>query len=553
MHCFVALVLLIQAAPRPQVVSSTGGVVVSAAPAATEIGVRVLQDGGNAVDAAVAVGFGLAVAWPEAGNIGGGGFMLVYPGDDREPAFFDYRETAPLAATPTMFAKKVDYASIRTCGVPGSVRGLALAHKRFGKLSWSRLVTPAAELAANGVPVTPGFAERLNEVIGDPKVTNAEFRRVYTRPGGGPWRAGDKLLQPDLARTLALIAKNGADAFYTGELADKLDAEMTARAGLVTKQDLAAYQAKERAPLMGTYRDTEVWCAPPPSSGGITLLIALNLLEKLPGFGTAPRQSADTLHALAEASRRAYRERAAYLGDPDFVKIPPNLTSKAFAATLAPIDPAKATPSRSIAGDIAIATRPESPQTTHYSIIDAKGMAVSTTTTLENSWGCRVVVRGAGYLLNNEMTDFNHRPGVTEESGRIGTPANVIQGGKRMLSSMCPVILTRGGKVIAVTGSPGGRTIINTVLCVIVNLIDYKMTAAEAVDAPRQHHQWFPDRLTLEGKPDAAVVESLRKRGHTVTFNPRQGDAHTITVNPTTGVRTGAADLRLDGAAGATK
>ena len=433
LRCLLALLLLApaasaQAPPRPQVVAGRA-VVVSAAPAATAIGVQVLQDGGTAVDAAVAVGFALAVAWPEAGNIGGGGFMLVHPGDARPPTFFDYRETAPLAATATMFAKSFDRQSVYTTGVPGSVRGLELAHQRFGKLPWKRLVEPAAALAAKGVPVTAGFAARLNEVLGDANVTNAEFRRVFGRPAGGQWRGGDVLIQPDLAKTLARIANRGADAFYTGELADKLDAEMTAGAGLITKQDLAGYRAKERQPLVGRYRDVEIWCAPPPSSGGITLLIALNLLEKLPGFGTAARQSAATLHALAEASRRAFRERAAYLGDPDFVPIPPGMTGKDYAAKLTPIDPNHATPSEAIAGEIKLATGPkESPETTHYSIIDAAGMAVSTTTTLENSWGCRVVVRGAGYLLNNEMTDFNPRPGITDRLGRIGTPANVVQG-----------------------------------------------------------------------------------------------------------------------------
>ncbi len=545
----LTLALLAAPAPAQHDVTAKAGVVVCVSPAAAAVGVDVLKGGGTAVDAAVAVGFALAVAWPEAGNVGGGGFMLVHPGQAGQPTMFDYREAAPLAATATMFAGRIDFTSPRTSGVPGSVRGMALAHAKFGKRPWKELVAPAIKLAADGVPVTAGLAHSLNGVLASKSVTNTEFRRVFGRPGGGAWQAGDVLKQPDLARTLTLIAAE-PDAFYTGELADKLDQEMTAGAGLITKQDLAAYRAKERPPVVGTYRGYDVIAAAPPSSGGVTLITMLNILERF-DLRKHPRHSPETIHLMTEAMRRAYRDRAAYLGDPDFVKIPAHLTTKDHAAKLAAtIDPAKATPSASIAGDIPLAAGPaESPETTHYSVIDATGMAVSTTTTLENSYGCRVVVRGAGYILNNEMTDFNPRPGVTDRAGRIGTPANQVAGGKRMLSSMCPTILAKDGVPVLVTGSPGGRTIINTVLCVVVNVVDYKMNARDAVDAGRHHHAWFPDRVQLEDRPFTPGLRTrLEGMGHATT-TARQGDAHTITIDPATGTRTGAADRRLDGAA----
>jgi gamma-glutamyltranspeptidase / glutathione hydrolase len=527
-------------------VTSTKGMVVTVSPAASEIGAKILSQGGNAVDAAIAVAFAEAVSWPEAGNIGGGGFMLVRPPDGKAN-FIDYREQAPRAATPTMFAKEVVYTSALTAGVPGTVHGMGLAHKRYAKLPWQKLVMPAVLLAEGGVTMTPGLAKSLNTVLAMKSTTNAEFRRVYGKPSGGVWEVGDKLLQPDLARTLRVIANNGPEAFYTGELADKLDAEMTASAGMITKQDLASYTAKERTPVTGTYRGYDILAAPPPSSGGATMIEILNILENF-DVKKNPRDSVETIHLLSEAMRRAYRDRAEFLGDPDFTKLDLKMMTKEHAKKLAAtIDLKTATKSDALKGNIPLEA--ESLQTTHFSIVDGNGMCVSNTYTLENSYGCKIVVRGAGYILNNEMTDFNHRPGITDRTGRIGTPPNLVAPGKRMLSSMCPVIVVKDGQPILVTGSPGGRTIINTVTCVVVNVLDYNMDAQAAVDAPRQHMQWFPDRISLENSPNFNDHRrKLSALGHTITQN-RQGDAHTITIDPKTNTLTGAADKRLDGAA----
>ena len=531
-----------------QAVSAKNGMVVCVSPLAAEVGVSILKQGGNAVDASVAVAFAEAVTWPEAGNIGGGGFMLIYPGGDRDPVLIDYRETAPLAATADMFAKKINYTGHYTVGVPGTVRGLELAHKKFGKLPWKDLVMPAVKLAEDGFVINSGLAKRLNRVFAKADTLNDEFSRIYGKDRGRqPWKAGDKLTLVDLGKTLRSVAEQGATAFYTGELANKFDNEMTLGGGLITKQDLAAYQAKERQPLKGTYRGYDVLVAPPPSSGGMTLIEMLNILENFE-ITRHPRHSAETIHLMSEAMQRAYRDRAAFLGDPDFSKIPEHITTKDHAKKLAAtIDLTQATKSETLAGDILLS--PESDQTTHFSVMDSNGMAVSNTYTLENSFGSRIVVRGAGFILNNEMTDFNHRPGITDRNGGIGTTPNQVAGGKRMLSSMCPTILVKDGKVAIVTGSPGGRTIINTVLCVVVNVVDYKMDGRAAVDAPRHHQQWFPDRISLEDSRDFNELSGkLKAMGHTVTKS-RQGDAHTILVDPKTGQITGIADKRLDGQA----
>ncbi len=547
---FAIFALLLFASPllaaSPHDATSKGGMVVSVSPAATDVGVAILKSGGNAVDAAVAVGFAEAVTWPEAGNIGGGGFMVVYPGGKAKPVVFDYRETAPAAATPELFAKGVNYQSAVTAGVPGTVRGMELAHKKFGKLKWAEVVAPAHKLANEGFPVTDGLAKRLNGVLADKKTTNAEFKRVYGKEG--EWKAGDVLKQPDLAKTLKLIADKGADGFYTGSVAELIEKEMMASDGLISADDLKGYKAVQREPIVGTYRGYDVIAPPPPSSGGITLLMALNMLETH-DVKKRPWGSVETTHLVSEAMRRGFAERAKFLGDPDFVKIPSHLTDKAHAKKLfVDFDPAKATRSEALAGDIKIADG--GPDTTHYSVVDKEGMAVSTTYTLENAFGCRVVVRGAGFILNNEMTDFNHKPGVTTKTGLIGTDANVIAPGKRMLSSMCPTILAKDGKAVLVTGSPGGRTIINTVLGIVVNIADYGADVRTAVDAPRLHHQWFPDRVMLEERTGYEELEkALKAKGHTVTKVKGQGDGHSIWIDPKTGVRTGAADKRLDGSA----
>jgi gamma-glutamyltranspeptidase/glutathione hydrolase len=545
---FLALLAFTPAlvATSPHDATSKGGMVVSVSPPATDVGVDVLKKGGNAVDAAVAVGFAEAVTWPEAGNIGGGGFMLVYPGGKAKPVVIDYRETAPAAATPDLFVKGVNYQSAVTAGVPGTVRGFELAHKTFGKLKWADVVAPAVKLASDGFPITDGLAKRLNMILADTKTTNAEFVRTFGKKE--PWKAGEVLKQPDLAKSLKLIAENGADGFYTGPVANLIAKEMAASGGLISADDLKAYKAVARDPVVGTYRGYDVIGAPPPSSGGITLLLALNMLETQ-DVKAHPWGSAETTHLVAEAMRRGFAERAKHLGDPDFVKIPAHLTSKDHAKKLfADFDPNKATTSESLAGEIKVSDG--GPETTHYGVVDADGMAVSNTYTLENAFGCRVVVRGAGFILNNEMTDFNHKPGVTSKTGGIGTDANVIAPGKRMLSSMCPTILAKDGKAVLVTGSPGGRTIINTVLGIVVNVADYGADARAAVDAPRLHHQWFPDRISLEDRTGFEELEKqLKAKGHAVLKLKAQGDGHTIFIDPKTGTRTGAADKRLDGKA----
>ncbi len=435
--------------------------------------------------------------------------------------------------------------------MPGTVAGLAAAHQRFGKLPWRELVMPAVQLADEGFSVSQALADSLNDALA--KADDfAEFRRVYGRSGHEPWRAGDRLQLPELAATLRRIADEGADGFYKGPTAERLVAELTAGGGLVSLDDLARYRPKFRQPVHGTFRGFHVYSAPPPSSGGIALLEMLNILENFP-LAHDDRYSARTLHLIVEAMRRAYCDRARYLGDPDFSEIPDHLTTKAYARKLAGrIDPGRATSSRELAPELAIA--PEGSQTTHFSIADSHGMAVANTYTLEQSFGSKIVVRGGGFLLNNEMGDFNRRPGVTDVTGRIGTPANQIAPYKRMLSSMTPTIVTApDGQLLLVTGSPGGRTIINTVASVVLNVLAFDMPAGEAVEAPRMHHAWLPDRLLLEGEffeHHAEAIEGLRQMGHNVQDKPiRQGDAHTIWIDRQTGTMHGIADPRRAGAA----
>ncbi|CAN5434457.1 gamma-glutamyltransferase [soil metagenome] len=530
--------------PARKAVESKQGMVVCVCPLAAQVGVDILKAGGNAVDAAVAVGFAQSVTWPEAGNIGGGGFMMVWPGTGQDATCFDYREMAPALATKDLFADgKTDWTSPKSSGVPGTVRGLALGHSRFGKLPWKQVVAPSLKLA-EGFTVDGPLARALNHILEDAKTTNAEFRRVYGK-GKEKWAVGDTLKLPDLGKTLAGIAEQGPDYFYTGPQADQLEKEMVAGGGLIRKTDLSKYAAKERKVITGTYRGYEIIGAPPVSSGGTTLILALNMLEQFKL--DSPRQSPQTIHLLAEVQRRAYVDRARHLGDPEFTSIPAHLYDKAYAKKLAAgIDLNHATKSETLAPELDIK---EGTSTTHFSIIDKDGMAVSNTYTLENSFGNRIVVLGAGYILNNEMTDFNPIPGVTTRTGKVGTEANQIVPGKRMLSSMCPIFIAKDGKLIGITGSPGGRTIINTVMCITVNLIDYHMDAQAAVDEPRSHHQWFPDRLQIEkGKERPGLTEKLKELGHTVITN-RQGDGHTIWIDPVTGVRYGAADSRLNGQA----
>ncbi len=521
------------------------GIVVAVSPPGADTGCAILRQGGNAVDAAVATAFAMAVTYPAAGNIGGGGFMLIYPSGKAEPVLIDYREKAPLTAGKTMFTQKDSWYSHKAVGVPGTVRGLALAHTRFGKLPWKDVVTPAVKLAEEGFVIDQPLAGSLNWIVGS-SPEFPELRRVLGKDGGNTtWQAGDRLVQKDLAKTLRLVAEHGPDGFYKGAVAELVAAEMRRGGGLITTADLAAYQAKERKPVHGTYRSYDVYGPPPPSSGGTCLVEMLNVLENF-DLRRHGRFSAETLHLMIETMRRAYCDRARYLGDSDFVTIPDFLTSKDYARKLAcSIDRCKATPSADLARDIPL--KGEGDSTTHFSVLDGDGMAVANTYTLERSYGSRIVVPGAGFLLNNEMMDFNWFPGETTRSGGIGTEANQVAPGKRMLSSQTPTIVTKNGKVVLVTGSPGSRTIINTVLCVIVNVIDYDMDIRAAVDAPRLHHPWFPDTASFEGTDEyGKSVQCLEAMGHSVR-GTRQGDAHSIWLDPKTGQYVGAEDRRING------
>jgi len=536
------------------VVQSRSGMVVSVCDDASRVGVEVFQKGGNAVDAAVAVAFALAVTYPPAGNVGGGGFMLVPPGAGRPPVFIDYRETAPAASTEDMLAGDVASTDARMVGVPGTVRGLAAAHEAYGTLPWQVLVLPAVRLAEDGFAVNAALARSLNDVLRKhPEM--AGLQATYRPPSGrSEWSADDRLVQPDLAGTLRLIASAGPDAFYEGTIADQIVGEMTARGGTISRADLASYQVKTRTPVHGVYRGYDVFSAPPPSSGGVALVEMLNMLEPCE-LRRGGRWSAPTLHLLIECMRRAYRDRAEYLGDSDFVEIPQGLTEKAYARGLVEsIDRTHATCSETLAEPIPLSD--EGNATTHFSIVDKDGMAVANTYTLEESYGSKIVVRGAGFLLNNEMGDFNRRPGVTNRRGRIGTPPNRLAPGKRMLSSMTPTIVARDGRAVLVTGSPGGRTIINTVLCVVLNVLEFDMSPRTAVDAPRLHHPWFPDEVKLEASAEPISpqsIEQLQRMGHVISRvdsdgEPHvQGDAHTIFIRD--GIRYGVADHRIHGCA----
>ena len=536
-------------------VVSRRGLVVSVSTIASELGAAVMAKGGNAADAAIATAFALAVTHPAAGNIGGGGFMVVRLADGQATTF-DFRERAPSASSATMFLQadgSIAYSRTDSGwlapGVPGTVRGLALAHSRLGRLPWRELVRPAARLAARGFPLSPALAAELNEQLRNGKLGRFPSSvRAYGKRGGAPWKAGELLKLPDLARSLDAIATHGADAFYKGWIADSLAAQMRAHRGLITREDLAAYQARERAPLRGTFLGHEIIAMGPPSSGGIVTIQTLNQLEQL-GIERLDRDSPQYLHLRIETARRAYLDRARFIGDPDFVAVPVDrLTSKAYARELAQaIDVARASSSLELGGDIVTVPGTEPDETTHLSVVDAAGNAVSLTYTLEGGYGSGVVVSGAGFILNNEMGDFNKKPGETNTRGDIGTPANLAAPGKRMLSSMSPTIVTRGGALRLVTGSPGGRTIPNTVIDVVLGVTAFGLGARDAVDAPRVHHQWLPDVTSYEVgaiSPEAAAW--LTAAGHQLRVAParRQGDAHSIVYDAATKTAYGANDRR---------
>jgi gamma-glutamyltranspeptidase/glutathione hydrolase len=432
-------------------------------------------------------------------------------------------------------------------GVPGTVRGMALAHKRFGKLPWKDVVAPAVELAEKGFVMSASLARGLTSEVGRGMAPYPASVAAYGKPGGGAWAAGDRLILPDLAKSLAAIAKDGPDAFYKGWIADRIAEDMAKHAGLISKADLVAYQAKERAPVTGTFLGYEVISMPPPSSGGVALIEMLNMLETLQ-IQRKARGSAEAVHLITEAMRRAFLDRARFLGDPDFVKVPvADLTPKSHARDLIKdINPDKASSSVELGKDIV--TQPqkyESEDTTHFSVVDKDGMAVSNTYTLEGGYGSHVVIAGTGILLNNEMGDFNKNPGVTDLTGNIGTDANLIAPGKRMLSSMTPTIVTKDGKLVLITGSPGSRTIINTVLDIILDVAAWNMTGRAAVDAPRMHHPWLPDTLMIETNGVTEdVAAKLKAMGHNVVVRGSQGSAQSIWVQPGTGTAYGLADMR---------
>ena len=535
-------------------VVSKRGLVISSSSIASDVGARILRRGGNAVDAAVATAFALAVTYPGAGNIGGGGFMVIRLKNGAATTI-DYRERAPFKSTPIMYldtAGKIDRRLTATGylapGVPGTVRGLALAQRKYGRLRWRDVVMPAADLAAKGFALDSALARGLSREVAQAMAPYPASVAAYRKPAGGDWQPGDTIVLADLGRTLAAIARGGPDVFYRGWIADSLAADMQRNGGLITKRDLSEYRARERPPIRGTFKGYDVIAMPPPSSGGVAMVEILNVLSHF-DLKKQGRWSPQTLHLMIEAMRRAYVDRARFLGDPDFVRMPiARLTSPRYGASLAArIDRGKATSSIELGRDIVTSANvaAESEETTHFSVVDAEGNAVSNTFTLEGGYGSHVVVRGAGFLLNNEMGDFNKKPGETNTQGDIGTPANVIAPGKRMLSSMTPTIVTRKEKLFMVTGSPGGRTIINTVMEVVLNATAFGMTARGAVDAPRLHHQWLPDVATFERDaiPDSTAAR-LRAMGHTVELRGRQGDAHTIIFDARTRTAYGANDRR---------
>jgi len=529
-------------------VKAQHGMVASVDAMATQVGVDILRQGGNAVDAAIAVGFALAVTHPQAGNLGGGGFMLLRTASGRTAAI-DFREMAPARASRDMFLdkqgnadSKLSLTSHLASGTPGTVAGFALAAKKYGTLPLRTLLAPAIKLARDGIIVNDALADDLATYGKENLINHANSRAIFYKADGKPYQKGDRLVQKNLARSLQLIAQQGADAFYTGRIADEIAGEMAQHGGLIGKADLAAYRAVERKPVSGTYRGYEVFSMPPPSSGGIHIVQILNILENFDlakwGFG-----SADAMQVMAEAEKYAYADRSEYLGDPDFVKVPQQaLTSKAYARTLAQqIDVSKARPSSEIKpGKLAPY---ESNQTTHFSVVDKAGNAVAVTYTLNTYFGSGIVAGNSGILMNNEMDDFSAKPGTPNVYGLVGGEANAIQPAKRPLSSMSPTIVAKEGKTWLVTGSPGGSRIITTVLQMVVNSIDFGMNVAEATNAPRFHHQWLPDQLRVEKGFSPDTLRLLEAKGQHVKVLPAMGSTQSIMIGPD-GMRYGASDPR---------
>ena len=530
------------------------GIVTSASRLASDAGVSALKQGGNAVDAAITTAFALAVTLPSAGNIGGGGFM-VYHGEDGHATTFDFREKAPLAANERMYLgldgnviDNSNHIGMLAIGVPGTVAGLWKAHQELGSLPWADLVAPAVKLAREGIPLSyslySGFARSKSRFDQYPS-TAAKFFKA----DGSLYELGETWYQPDLAHTLELIQDNGADGFYKGENASRLAGFMADNGGLITEEDLLKYEAVEREPIRGTYRGYDIVSMPPPSSGGVVLVEMLNILE---GYDLSDmgHNSALYLHVLTESMRRAYADRAEHLGDPDFNEGMPleRLLDKDYASNLrGSIDMDQASKS----DPNGFAEPYESEETTHFSVVDKDGNMVSMTYTLEFGYGSGIVVEGGGYLLNNEMGDFNAVPGVTNTRGLIGTAANLVAPEKRMLSSMTPTIVAKDGRPVFTAGSPGGKTIINTTLQLILNVVDHDMNIAESVEAGRIHHQWLPDVTSMEtGSLSLDTIELYEARGHRFRERTAQGAAMAVFYDRVNKLFEGASDSRRgDGAA----
>jgi len=552
------------AAASTHPVHAEHGIVVSVHELASQAGVQIMQAGGNAVDAAVATGFALAVVHSAAGNIGGGGFMLIRTADGKTH-FLDYREKAPAAATRDMYldaqgnviegASAVGYKAI---AVPGSVAGMLYAEQKYGKLTLAQVMAPAIKLARDGYALSWEEASYFHDRH---LAEFPESHRVFQR-NGDYYKQGEVFRQPDLARTLERIAAK-PDDFYHGALARELAAAMQKNGGLLTTDDLAHYEVKEREPVRGTYRGYDIISAPPPSSGGVVLVQTLNILEGY-DLGKLGDRSAQSIHLTVEAFRRAYMDRAEFMGDPDFSKIPvAQLIDKRYgAAWRDSIDPARASPSTDLKRpavfseleQYAAAHPPVAPHegsnTTHYSVVDAEGNAVAVTTTLNDSFGSRVTADGLGFLMNDEMDDFSSKPGVPNLYGLIQGPANSIGPGKRPLSSMTPTIVVRDGKTVLVLGSPGGARIMTTVANVLMGVLDYGMNIQEAVNAPRFHHQWMPDMVSVEKLFSPDTVTALRQMGYNVQVGQSYwSDAECVAIDDKTGERLGGSDGRNDGKA----
>jgi gamma-glutamyltranspeptidase/glutathione hydrolase len=542
---------IITNAARVLPVVARNGMVATQEKHATRVGVEILRQGGNAVDAAVAVGFALAVTHPQAGNIGGGGFMLVHLAGANRTIAIDYRETAPAAMTREVFLDEKGEAdpkksrdSALGVGVPGTVAGLALAHERYGsgRFTLAQLIAPAIKLARDGFTVEDDLADSLPRA--QPRLARWPASAKIFLKGDAPLPRGDRLVQGELAASLETVANSGSRAFYEGPLAGKIVTAIQASGGLMTLDDLKTYRAIERPVVRGSYRGYDIASMPPPSSGGIHLVQILNILEGFPLRDLGP-ESAATLHLMIEAMKPAYADRAEFLGDPAFVKVPvAGLISKKYAAEQRKaIDPDRARPAETIKPGTPAAY--ESDNTTHFSVIDRDGNAVANTYTLNFSYGLGLVADGTGILLNNELDDFAAKAGAPNAYGLVGGEANAPGPGKRPLSSMAPTIVFRDGRVVLVTGTPGGSRIITTVLQVILNVVDHQMNIAEAVAAPRIHHQWLPDRVFAERGLSPDTIRLLEARGHRIVTTATSGSANSILVTPD-GL-TGAADMRQRG------